>query len=263
MPRQARKMSGSSIYHIMIRGNERRKIFLDDEDRARFIDTLQIKIEASKGKLFAFCLMDNHVHILVGEGNETIANIMKRINVSYVIYFNKKYNRIGHLFQDRFKSEVIEDDSYLLEAIRYIHNNPVKAGIISRAADYPWSSYKLYKADSSGFLDKEFVLKMFSENAKKAILLFEEFNEKYGNMQFLEYDERNLEEKRVEAENEARVIINEYLKHRNLTQYNLIANKDIRNELILVLKNKGGFSIRRIAELLEINRGVVQKVAKR
>jgi DNA-binding transcriptional regulator YiaG len=207
--------------------------------------------------------MDNHVHILVGEGKEGIALVMKRINVSYVIYFNKKYNRIGHLFQDRFKSEVIETDSYLLEAIRYIHNNPVKAGIVSKATDYPWSSYKLYQADSGGFIDRDFVLKMFAENAKEAVILFQEFNEKYCNMELLEYDERDREEIRVAEDQEARIIINEYLRHRNLTQDNLISNKDIRNELILLLRNKLGLSIRRIAELLEINRGVVQKVAKR
>jgi len=262
MSRQARKLSETSTYHIMIRGNERRKIFLDNMDRKIFIDTLQTKIKAGEGKLFAFCLMDNHVHILLGEGNETIASIMKRLNVSYVMYFNKKYKRVGHLFQDRFKSEVIETDSYLLEAIRYIHNNPVKAGIISKAADYKWSSYRLYKSDSDGIIDKEFILSMFSDNTKKAILLFEEFTEKYSNMELLEHDERDHEEIRVAEDQEARVIINEYLHHKNLTKDNLISNKNIRNELILELRNKSGLSIRRIAELLEINRGIVQKVTK-
>lgn len=104
--------------------------------------------------------MDNHVHLLMSEGTEEISKIMKRINVSYAYYFNQKYGRIGHLFQDRFKSEGIEDDTYLLAATRYIHNNPVRANIVKHAGEYKWSSYGIYinhQKDFHGVIHKETV----------------------------------------------------------------------------------------------------------
>lgn len=142
MPRRARRLSDTKVYHVMLRGNERRNIFLDDEDRERFIDTLRYKQEEKTFSYFAYCLMSNHVHLIVDEGEEVISKIMQRINGSYAYYFNKKYQRSGHLFQDRFKSEVIEKDRYLLAAIRYVHNNPIKAGMIKNIEEYRWSSYR-------------------------------------------------------------------------------------------------------------------------
>ncbi|SMD17567.1 transposase, partial [Sporomusa malonica] len=107
MPRQQRKKSNSGYYHVMIRGNDRKNIFLDEEDKQNFIEILYQKKQENIYLLHAFCLMDNHVHLMLQEGEVNIANIMKRINISYVHYFNKKYKKIGHLFQDRFKSEGI------------------------------------------------------------------------------------------------------------------------------------------------------------
>ena len=262
MARQARMLSKTSIYHIMIRGSERQSIFIDEEDKIRFIDTLQTKLKISESKLFAYCLMDNHVHLLIGEGKEDIAKIMKRINVSYALYFNRKYKRIGHLFQDRFKSEVIENDNYISEAVRYIHNNPVKASMVKAISDYRWSSYKNYLSDSKEFIVKETVLNMFSENREKAVILFKEFSEKNSDIKFVEYNEMDEEEKRLKEETKAKEIIKESLSRKNIFNDNYMENKQIRNEIILELREKGGFSIRRIAELLKINRGVVQKVVK-
>lgn len=88
--------------------------------------------------------MDNHVHIIIDVNQNDISQIMKSINVSYVLYFNRKYERVGHLFQDRFKSELVEDDCYLLELSRYIHRNPVKANMVKTPGDYHWSSYNIY-----------------------------------------------------------------------------------------------------------------------
>lgn len=104
--------------------------------------------------------MDNHAHLLVNEGEDEISRIIKRIGTSYVYYFNKKYGRVGHLFQDRFKSEAIEDDSYLLAVVRYIHNNPVKAGIVKNASSYRWSSFNAYIEEGipQNFIDRDLVL---------------------------------------------------------------------------------------------------------
>lgn len=260
MPRQARTLSKSSIYHVMIRGNERRNIFLGDEDRIRFIDTTLIKLKTSGSKLYAYCLMDNHVHLVIGEGKEEIAKIMKRINVSYVLYFNRKYKRVGHLFQDRFKSETIENDNYLLEVIRYTHNNPVKAGIVKKPSEYKWSSYSMYTEEQDGLIERETVLGMFFKDKKKSIELFKEFSEKDCDTKFIEYEEVDNEEKRLEEEKEIRAIVEGYLTKNNINNDSYLENKKIRNDIIVVIRNKGGFSIRRIAEVLGINRGIIQNV---
>jgi REP element-mobilizing transposase RayT len=99
--------SQSGYYHIMVRGNEKKDIFRDDHDKLRFIEIIKKVKQGNRFYLHAFCLMDNHLHMMISEGKEDVARIMKRITVSYVSYFNKKYRRVGHLFQDRFKSEGI------------------------------------------------------------------------------------------------------------------------------------------------------------
>ena len=158
----------------MIRGNERRNIFRDDEDRYRLMDTLYEKKQGDKFYLHAFCLMDNHIHLLISEGIEDIALVMKRITVSYVHYFNKKYNRIGHLFQDRFRSEAIEEDRYILSLTRYIHQNPVKANLVKTASEYSWSSYNSYPGKNyfSKMLDTDTILGIFSTDKEIAQKLF-------------------------------------------------------------------------------------------
>ena len=138
MPRAARTKSETGIYHVMLRGADRRIIFSDDEDCDRFLDTLQKARESSGFKLYAYCLMGNHVHLLIEEEKEPLELIFKRIGASYVYYYNWKYGLHGHLFQDRFLSEPVESDAYFLDVLRYICQNPVKAGLCSSPSDYPW-----------------------------------------------------------------------------------------------------------------------------
>ena len=127
----------------MLRGNERKDIFIDNEDKEKLIKIILHKKADETFKLYAYCIMDNHLHLIVKEQKETISQIIKKIAISYAYYFNNKYKRVGHLFQDRYKSETIEDEPYLLSVIRYIHNNPEKAGI-TKKEKYKWSSYSNY-----------------------------------------------------------------------------------------------------------------------
>ena len=138
MPRTARKKSASGIYHVMLRGADRRVLFYDDEDNVRFLDTLRHAKEISGFKLYAYCLMGNHVHLLIEEGAEPLELVFKRIGSSNVYYYNWKYALRGHLFQDRFRSECVENDAYFLDVLRYICQNPCKAGLCVSPFDYPW-----------------------------------------------------------------------------------------------------------------------------
>ena len=120
MAKRARERSNTGIYHIMIRGINRQAIFEDDEDRMRFIDTLREYKDISKYEIYGYCLMYNHMHLLIKEIDESISLIIKRICSSYVHWYNTKNERLGHLFQERFKSEVVENDGYFLTVLRYI-----------------------------------------------------------------------------------------------------------------------------------------------
>ena len=144
MPRTPRLKSQSGIYHIMLRGINQQIIFEDDEDYIKFIDTLKSYKAISGYEVFAYCLMSNHVHILLKVGKEDLDVIMKRIAGSYVYWYNWKYYRKGHLFQDRFKSEPIDDNEYFFTVLRYIHRNPLKAGITEKIDEYKYCSYNEY-----------------------------------------------------------------------------------------------------------------------
>ncbi len=153
MPRKIRERSSSGIYHVMLRGIDRNDIFVDEQDCLKFEKILKgcVAPTDTSGKplpavcsIYAYCLMSNHVHLLIGESSNTIGEVMKRIGISYVSYFNMRHNRLGPLFQGRFRSEPVNDSSYYFTLLRYIHENPVAAGICKKPGDYRWSSWHEY-----------------------------------------------------------------------------------------------------------------------
>ena len=152
MPRIERLKSSTSIYHIMARGIGQQRIFEQAEDYEQFLDFLSATKKTSGFTLYAYTLMGNHIHLLIKEGTESISQIFKRLGTRYAQWFNGKYGRSGHLFQNRFGSEPIEDDDYFLTVLVYIYQNPVKAGICNFAPDYEWSSRR-YLGKSGGIVD--------------------------------------------------------------------------------------------------------------
>ena len=159
MPRTARKISKTGFYHIIIRGVNKETIFIEDEDRYMFLRLLKYYKIKLKCEIYAYCLMSNHVHLLIEDKNFKLGELMKNITCVYAGEFNKKYKRTGHLFQDRFKSYSVLDDNYLLCLIRYIHRNPEKAGIC-KTEHYKWSSYNEVITKSK-IIDREFVLSIY------------------------------------------------------------------------------------------------------
>ena len=155
MPRQSRQHSNSGVYPVMLRGIDRCDIFADDQDRGKLLKILRAVTspEDHDGKplppycnIHAYCLMDNHVHLLIAEGAEDIGTVMKRIGVSYVSYYNKRHERLGPLFHDRFRSEPVDDTDYFITLLRYIHQNPVEAEMVTAPEQYRWSSWHEYSA---------------------------------------------------------------------------------------------------------------------
>ena len=143
MSKAPRKQSESDIYHVFNRGVSHCIIFEDDEDRRMFLKLLSSATAEFNARLHAWCLMDNHVHLLIEEPLEELSNLMRRLNSGYALYFNLTHGRSGHLFQGRFHSEPVDSDAYLMTVIRYIHQNPVKVHMAVNCV-YPWSSYNEY-----------------------------------------------------------------------------------------------------------------------
>ena len=148
MPRHARQLAESGVYHVMLRGVNRDAIFLEDADCARFLHSLAQARDASGCAVLAYCLMSNHVHLVLRTGDEPIGNVVKRLGVRYAGWFNRKYGRVGHLFQDRFRSVAVEDDGYFVTLLRYVWNNPVEAGLVELPEAYQWSSRQLLGRES-------------------------------------------------------------------------------------------------------------------
>jgi REP element-mobilizing transposase RayT len=134
--------SPHASYHVMLRGNDGQPIFFSEEDKYRMCLLLQQGIERFDHRIEAFCFMSNHIHLAIRIGNISISQIIHHLAFRYTGYVNRLYKRIGHLFQGRFKSILIEDETYLKELIRYIHLNPVRAGLTTEPLKYPWSSHR-------------------------------------------------------------------------------------------------------------------------
>lgn len=143
MPRQARRESNSGIYHVTARGAGRRRLFEDDKDRLRFVERLRALPEKDDVRLLAWCLMDNHAHLLAQASVASLSNGLHRLATSYAHYFNGRHGHVGPVFQGRFDSAPVETEAHLLAAIRYIHLNPLDTGA-SHPRDCPWNSYGEY-----------------------------------------------------------------------------------------------------------------------
>lgn len=132
------------MYHVVTRGNRKDDIFLDKRDYVEYMNYLRMTCKKYPYTLYSYCLMRNHIHLQVATIDDEIWNIMREVNWLYSMYFNEKYGYVGHLFQGRYFAEMIKTESYLLQTSKYIHLNPVKAGIVDNPVKYPWSSYGIY-----------------------------------------------------------------------------------------------------------------------
>ena len=142
MPTKTRVLIDNACYHVIVRGNQRQNVFDWEVDFKRYIDTLCKYKRRFKVKIYAYCLMSNHVHLLVDPPDKyLLKELMHSVNLSYSRWYNYKYSKCGHLWQGRYKSLVVQKDSYVINCMSYIELNPVRANICQRAEDYPWSSY--------------------------------------------------------------------------------------------------------------------------
>ena len=168
-----RKRSEADIYHVMNRGVGRCIIFEDDGDRAKFLDLLANVVEASCTRLHAWCLMDNHYHLLISVPYDDLPKIMQLLDAQYATYFNARHKRDGRLFSGPYVSEPIESDEHFLVVLRYIHRNPVKAGMTA-TCDYAWSSYREYLGRAR-LINPELAMSLLSD--EEGFLVFHEIDD--------------------------------------------------------------------------------------
>lgn len=252
MVRVSRKKSNSGIYHIILRGINKQNIFEDNDDRYKFLEILRYYKSICKYQIYSYCLMNNHIHILMEELDDSISVAIKRISSSYVLWYNKKYDRVGHLFQERFKSEAVEDDRYFLTVLRYIHQNPVKAGMVNHISQTKWTSHYEY-INKSDIVNTSIALELFSSNKNSAISLY------------IKYMEDDNEDKCLDLED--RIILNDdevlaYLKTLGVPDISTLQQMDIssRNDIIKKVKNLNAISLRQLSRITGISKSVIGRI---
>jgi len=176
MARKPRLHVEGGFYHVILRGNGDEKIFFSNQDRAHLFFLIQEGIERFEYRLHAYCLMSNHIHLVIQVGSLSLSKIVQNISFRYTRYINKRKNRGGHLFQGRYKAILIDADSYMVELVRYIHNNPVRAGLVEKAVEYKWSSHQVYLGlQELPLLTTDWLLGQFAKTVPQARKKFAEF----------------------------------------------------------------------------------------
>lgn len=242
MARGPRNYINMPFYHIMVQGINKEYILNKVEDKRQYLKFINKAKDETDIYIVSYCIMDNHVHILVKEKSiEDLSRFMHKINTLYAIYYNKKYNRVGYVFRDRYKSQVIYSEKQLYTCINYIHNNPVKAGICKLASEYEYSSYNEYMKN----------MEEIQRNIN-GLLIKEDIADKKEN--FLEIEE----EKEIEIQN----AIEAYIKIHNVNLDTLRKEKKTLKGIIKMLKDNYGLSLRQISICIKVGRETVRNIAK-
>ncbi len=247
MPRTARKRSSTDIYHAIARGVSKQLIFEDDIDRNRFLKLLADSAARHQISILAWCLMGNHVHLLLKGTREDLSQTMKDLLASYANWFNLRHGRCGHLFQGRFKSETIESESHFLAVVRYIHKNPEAAGLAD-AKDWKWSSYGEYTGGPF-ITDTDFALELLGD--KTGFHAFHERGDDGGSA-------LDVKEPLIRMADEEALALADRLLGKGSAQRLKELDRETRDTGLRELKSNG-LGIRQIQRLTGISLGVISK----
>jgi len=287
MARRHRFHSPASTYHIMLRGNDGQPIFFSDHDKHRMCLLLQEGTERFNHHIEAFCFMSNHIHLAVKVGDISISQIVHHLAFRYTQYINKKYKRIGHLFQGRFKSVLVDDEKYLKELIRYIHLNPVRAAMTDSPENYFWSSHQAYLGlNNYVWLQTDRVLAKFYSDKENALISFKkyvmngigvdtEYDFKSGTIMGMIGDQKFVDDTLIFAYNKRKTKINVDLliqkmcEDNNLSIHALSSNakhpklSKVRAIMALLVRESENVSLEKLAAILNRDASGLTKLANR
>ncbi len=252
MPRKPR-IELDGYYHVLNRGVERRRVFLEKEDYERFEEMMCFYARSFGITLHNYCLMPNHYHLLIEISGQTLSRYMRQLNMNYAIYFNKKYKRTGHLWQGRFKSWYVTDEAYLYTLILYIEQNPLKAGLVKRPEEYPYSSSNIFLDDKiSECLQKAWIVRNFQDDKESIRALLNS-----------PIDTDQLSEMKKASSLVEAPIVDRKPKIQELEKvFKGIADTPRRNRVIFEAYEKG-YSQHMIAKVLGLNQATIQRIIKR
>lgn len=212
MPRMAREKTFESIFHIMSRSISEVDLFLNDEDRLEYLSRIKKYQKLYKFKVYGYCIMDNHAHLIIDANGADISKIMHSINFSYAQYFNRTHHRHGHLFQDRFKSKIVKTTRYLLALSAYIHNNPtVIPGFDEHPEKYEFSSLRVYlgiSGDPYELIEDGFIMGLFGNDVREARKNYYAFVFNCDSRKFKE--EVEFENEKTEYKSERKILVRDY-----------------------------------------------------
>lgn len=254
MPRVARQFSRTGFYHIMMRGINRENIFQSRETKKQMLDILAEKITNSDVGIYAYCVMDNHIHLLLKTEPEDLATFMKKVNGSFAMYYNREQKRIGPVFQDRYKSECVENEGYFWGVLKYIHLNPVKAYVVKNAEEYEWSSMKDYLSGKSELLDEEAL-----------VLKQENFNDNNSFLRIHENEDLRIYLDLKEELDEMKMTVSNRLIDRFLLEYGVTSVLELRQKeealqsLLEQLTKEAKLTYQEIASLTNLSYSMVQR----
>lgn len=240
MPRKSRNLIGSAFIHNMVQGINKEYIFQSEREKYKYIALMKKYSEKYQVLIIAYCIMDNHAHILTfSENIQNISLFMKETNTEYAIYYNKIKNRVGYVFRNRFSSKAIYNQEYLLKCIKYIHMNPVKAGITSKEEGYKFSSYRNYISKSENVNDK--LLEIVFNNEKDYLKI----------MNSIDYEPLHLEKEDINLEKVLKkFLVQENIKLEQIQKDNL----SIKKFISYLISNEYEFTKKDIAKILNISR---------
>ena len=250
-----REHSEGNLYHVFTRGVGRRLLFEDSSD-CDFFKGLLSDFKGKNIQLYAWCLMDNHIHLLLHGDLDDVAAYMLRLETKYARYFNSKYGHVGHVFQGRYGSQPIGSDDHLKAAIRYVHLNPVKAGICTSPQSYPWSSYAEYLS-SSGPSDRDFVLAVFG--GMQAFASFHSARAEVDNEGFLDDNASRPDTTYRFASDSVALAAARRVLHGEWNEAVHASDKRTTDGNLLLLRSEG-LSIRQIERITGIGRGIIARV---
>lgn len=279
MSRPLRIEFSGAVYHITSRGNGKQKIFFKNNDRKIFLSLLWEVVEREKWICYAYCLMDNHYHLLIETTRANLSRGMRELNGIYAQKLNYIRESVGHVFQSRYKSILVEKDNYLLELCRYIALNPVRAGMVENPEDWKWSSYRetLGLTKPPKHLNTSWVLKNFDEDIEKSKQKYEKFVLEgigkespwkelrgrifLGSKKFMEKHEEKLSEKEKEKEI-ARI---ERFAHRPSLEeiFEDAKTKQIRNNKIYKAYEEYRYGLKEIGDFFNIHYSTISRIVKK